>query len=453
MSSNLRTRITVGIVIATLCVLGLTAANASGDRQGDGSLVGMFADASPLDKGSEVRAAGVKVGVVDSIKLRDGVAAVTLSIDKSILPVHADASLNIRPINLLGEHYVALDEGTDSAPLLTSGVVEVKQTSNSVTLQDLLDTFDDTSSTGLAGLVTTLGEGMSGSGSETAAAIERLSPAMASAQQLGTILDEQNALLTQIIDRVHPIAKSLADGRGKTLDALVSQTSQTLGTLAAEQGALGETVDQLPPTLDEVQVTLRQLSRVSGSAEPLLKSIRPVTDNLSAVSSELLAFAEAADPALHSLEPVLRKANQLLKNAAPVLKQARMAGPDLRGVAKGARSYGDELLDRNLYGLMQFVRKWALSTNNRDGLSHYFRGVFHVTPASLNSLLGADLIPKLPAGPEGKSQTTDKPGLKSLEDVVDDLLNGVLPTVPLPDLLGLTAGQEDTLLSQLLGGL
>ena len=35
---------------------------------------------------------------------------------------------------------------------------------------------------------------------------------------------------------------------------------------------------------------------------------------------------------------------------------------------------------------MDFVRKWALSTNGKDSLSHYFRGVVYLTPTALNSI-------------------------------------------------------------------
>lgn len=436
-----------------LAVTALAAATSDGEDDGNADLVGYFTDASPLDPGSEVRAAGVRVGTVESIELQDDVARVVFDVDRDLLPVHDDATMVIRPINVLGEAYVDLDEGTADASYLESGEIPVKQTRSSVTLGDVLNTFNSPTATGLAGLIEALGTGFEGNGAEVAAAVKKLAPSMISAEEVADILDGQLAALTRIVDRVHPVADALADGRGRTLDRLVGNTTTVLRRLSEQQEALGASLVELPSTLDTVVVTLNHLSDVSESGAPLVRSLRPVTDNLTDVTSELVAFANSANPALEQLIPLVEDAGELLDEARPIATELRGSGEHLKRATGGLRPIADEVLDKNLFSLMEFVRKWALSTNDRDGLGHYFRGVFHVTPASLNSLLGMDAIPSPPTDDPDDGPPTEQPP-PGIDDTIDDLLNGVLPNRRdgLNGALGLNHSQELDLLDQLVGG-
>lgn len=435
------------LVAASACAtVGLAVAGPG--KPAETTVVGLFADASPLDPGSEIRAAGVKVGNVRDIALDHGQARVTFTIDPSVLPLHRDAKMVIRPVNLLGEHYVDLDAGTPSQPYLGSAVVPVQQTSSSVELQDVLNTLDDPTSTALASLITTLGEGMQDSGAEAADAIKALAPAMNNTKELGDLLGQQNTVLTQLLDRVQPVAGALASGDGAALGNLVDSTERTLSTVAANQQALDQTLVQLPATVTSARQTLAELAGVADTTTPVLASVRPVTDNLAQISTELQQLADAADPALASLQPVLQRADALLDQAAPVVAQLRASGPGLAATAKSLHPLGDQLLDSHLGDLMDFVRKWSLSTNGRDALSHYFRGVVHVTPDTLKDLVTA--VPGV-AGPSAPGPSQASPGLPQ----------PLLPTLGLPgtansdpgSATGLTQQQEQGLLGQLLGGL
>lgn len=428
---------------AITAVLAMTAAGfAVNDlrRGSDGTLAAIFADASPLVSGSELRASGVKVGNVDTIELEGGKARVTFSVDDGVLPVHRDARMLIRPVNLLGENYVELDAGTPSKPHLESDTIPLAQTSSQVTLQDVIDTFHDPTAAAMAMIVTEMGEGVAGSGRNTAAMIKGVAPVMQDAERLAKLIDSQNSTLLQLLDRVHPVAQALAADNGKALDRVVVSTERMLSSVAANKQALDETVKALPAVLASARRTLTKLAGAAGKATPTLAAVRPMTGDLKEISGELLRFADAADPALASLRPVLRRAQALLDRAGPVVDLLRQAGPDLRGTAKNARRLGDQLLDRSLGDLMAFVRKWSLSTNGRDGLSHYFRGVFHVTPNTLKDLAGAVTGGPLPDTPMPKLPKVPVPKTPSLD-------------LPDPDsVTGLSEQQEHSMLSQLLGG-
>jgi phospholipid/cholesterol/gamma-HCH transport system substrate-binding protein len=427
-------RFGVLLVVAVALVGSAASMTLSASKPDQQTVVAMMRDAGSLEAGSTVRASGVEVGSVRSIGLQNGEARVEMSVASNVLPLHRDASVRLRPVNLLGEHYVDLSVGSPSQPFMNDPVIPVSRTGSAPELQDLINTFDDPTATGLAALVTSAGEGMQGNGDQTAAAIRALAPSMNRLGRLGSLLGDQNGALNQLLERVQPVSNALADDRGRSLNRLVGSTDKTLSTLRDNRQALDQTVAQLPATLVSARQTLARLGGVTDSATPALASIRPVTGNLSQITGELQRFADAADPAIASLPPVLQRADELLGQAAPVVNQLRQAGGSLAGTAKGVRPIGETVLDEHLGDLMNFVRKWALSTNGRDALGNYFRGVVHVTPKTLMDL-AQSLPPKLggqPAPPAGTSARPGPPG--------PDSLTGLSPT------------QEHGLLGQLLGG-
>lgn len=414
----------------------------------------MMANAGPVEIGSDVRSAGVLVGSVKDLELIDNTRVkMTLEVDEGILPVHQDATVTVRPVNLLGEDYVDLDTGSADRPFLEKNVIPESQSSVAPTLQGVLDTFQAPTAASLAAVLTTLGEGLHGNGGKTARTIKELVGAMGQAEELGGLLSAQNRELADLIQTADPVAAVVAQGGGATLERLVAKTTMILGALADQQVALRTTLERLPSTLSSARATLTHLNGVATGARPVLKDLAPITSDLDQVTDELERFSVAADPAVASLVPVLDKADELLDQAAPIVARLKNAGPDVASAAENLNPVGRELLDKNLYGVMEFVRKWALSTNGRDALGHYFRGVLYISPAQLESI-AQSLIPTginlgVPAqdGNGGKTRGgNDLTGVGDTLEQLDDTING------LTDALGLTKNQEAGLLGSLLGG-
>src|SRR5436309_8933722 len=110
-------------------------------------LKAVFTSQTQLHIPSEVRTAGVKVGEavsVERIKSQspsNDVAVVTMDIENNGLPIHANATVNIRPrIFLEGNFYVDLRPGTPNAPLLASGsTLPAPQSSGPVQIDRVLN--------------------------------------------------------------------------------------------------------------------------------------------------------------------------------------------------------------------------------------------------------------------------------------------------------------------------
>jgi phospholipid/cholesterol/gamma-HCH transport system substrate-binding protein len=368
----------------------------------------------------------------------------------------------VRPVTLLGERYVDLQRGTPSAPVLRPGeVMTTAHTGQATDLDQVLNALDDPTGTALAALVTTLGEGVQGNGSNVAAALKALAPAMTDTSELARVLDQQNAAITGVLQSLDPVASALAADKGQTLHALVTSSDGLLGTTAANATALNQVLTELPGTLRTATSTLADLTGTANAAMPALAAIRPVTDNLSAISTELEQFASAANPALASAQPVLDKADQLLAQAQPVVDELQAAGPALRSVAGSATQLVDRL-SGNLDNVFNFLKYWALTTNGYDGLSHYFRAAIIVTPMSatgtipgLGGNLGVGGTQPSSAPPATSAPATPTPPNLSqgLSNLLGGLTGGLLSPTKGPDggVTGLTKTQEQQGLLSLLG--
>lgn len=441
-----------GVVAAAGIVGGVASHASSPDR----TVVAQFADASPLVAGNDVNLNGVKVGTVTGLKVVDGHADVSFTVDPQALPLHEDARVEIRPVSLLGERYLELDRGTPSSPALPPGQqIPLSHTGQNTDLDQVLDIFNHQTGDALAALVTVLGQGLQGNGANVNATIKALAPAMTDTNRLVKILDQQNATLNNLVDNVDPVAKELASGNGQEMNALVGSTNRLLTTTAVHQQALDSLLAQLPSTLRSADVTLADLAGTANAAIPTLKNIRPTTDNLTAISQEIDQFSAAANPALARTRPVLARAQALIDQARPVAADLLRAGPSLQSDSASLKPLVADLTG-NINHVMNFIRGWALATNGADGLSHYFRAMAIVTPDIATGLVAGGHSAK-PAGSSAKPPVP-KTGI-SLPSVTSPgsggkPLSGILPSKPGPGggVTGLTPKQEGGALQFLLGG-
>ncbi len=128
--------------IAALFVLALQVGNAGTTfkRSDTYRVYAEFDNIGGLKESAPVKSAGVVVGRVDDIQF-DGkkfVARVVMKIDKRY-PFPKDTSVSILTAGLLGEQYLGLEAGGDSAPLKDGDTLKLTQ--SAVVLEKLLGQF------------------------------------------------------------------------------------------------------------------------------------------------------------------------------------------------------------------------------------------------------------------------------------------------------------------------
>lgn len=448
-------RKTKGRLVASLAGLLVVALAAGGaaifSRSSEDTVMvhAIFADAQSLVPGNVVKVRGIEVGKISAMSVRNRHADVEMTLDPSVWPLHQDASATIRPVSLLGEQYVDLNPGSANKSWMndSDNAIPASRTRSAVGIDQVLNSLDHPTSAALAALVTTLGEGVGGQGDKVDGAIKALRPAMSNTRKLGSVLDEQDAVLGHLLDTVQPVAKSVASGSGDRLEALVDSSQRMLSDIRSQRVSLNSAVRQLPQTLQTARETLAHLGGVADAGTPALRDIRPVTNNLPAVTRELDGFANSAGPALASLPSVLDRVNSLLNQTAPAVRNLRPGAAALRGDARNAHPLVDSISGQ-ISTTLDVLKFWALSTNEKDGVSNYFRGFIADSPQSLLQVPGTGLGPRDPAparpAPGPGKLTPVNPGHPA-EPVGPSQPDG-------PGGTGLSPQQEQSLVGQLLGG-
>ncbi|MDE0776406.1 MlaD family protein [Nocardioides sp.] len=416
----------VGVVVLVMIATMATTSASDTGRSGESiTLYAESADAGALIKGNDVRMYGVKIGVIGDLEVvRNDTAKMTLELTTAQTPIHTDATLRVRPVSLLGERYLELDPGSADAPRAEDGFTfPAEQVSRSVDLDEVLDTVDDPTGTALSALVQTLGDGIAGNGDNTAEAISAMGPSMKQANELVTLLSGQTATLQQLIDALDPVVAAVGTKDGGSVDSLIDSADRLLSATSGQEAALRATLEELPSTLVTAQKTLARLSGLADEATPALKSARPFTDDLDQIADEAIDFTDAASPAIATLKPVLAKGRDLVEQATPLVAQLNSSRQAMAADAANGSRFLNDLSD-HLGGLLDFITFWSLTTNGKDGLSHYFRVQVIVDGDTVTSLIP----PVLNDEPEAPL-----PGLPDLNlpDLLPDLN---LPDLNLPDL-------------------
>jgi len=306
----------------------------------------VFTNATTLKQGSPVRIAGVNVGKVLSVEPAGNAAEVTFSVDSEGQPVHADATVEIRPrLFLEGNFFLDLHPGSASAPELPDGgTIPITQTSRAVQLDEILTALQEPARGDLAQVLHGFGNALtheptpaedatqdpSVRGKTAAEAINQSfryggRAGRSTAQVSEALLGTRPHDLSELIAATANVSGTLLS-REQQLKDLVTSFNRTAGALASVSGKLSETIRRLAPTLEVAQPSLRELS----DALPPLR-----------------AFAIALRPSLRPLPGTIRAATPWLDQARLLLRRRELGGiarklavaaPNLAGAVRGSRS-------------------------------------------------------------------------------------------------------------------
>lgn len=242
-----------------------------------------FASVSGLRTGDDVRAAGVKVGRVQHVGLRDNSRARVRFVLSEDQTIYDTTRMVVRYQNLLGQRYLALQPGaTQGERLPNHSVVPITRTDPGFDLTSLLNGFEPLFAT--------------------------LEP------------DQINTLASSII--------SVMQGEGGTINSLLSETATLTEHLADKDEVLGQVLDNLTPVMtnlaahgDEFDATVRELqslmTKLAGERKSIGSSIDAVGELTKATSS---LVAEARPDLAEDVSSLNKVAALLAKDRAQVAK-------------------------------------------------------------------------------------------------------------------------------------
>ena len=276
-------------------------------------------------QGQTVNIAGVEVGEIASVKLRDGKAIIGMRIQPKYATIYKDASVLLRPKTGLKDMVAEITPGTKDAGRLHEGdVIPISQTLPDVNLDEILATLDADTRDYLQLLLNDGAQGIGGKrkGRELAQAIRQIEPTAKYAREINEGLALRRRNLARVVHNFSLLTDEL--GRRDTqLGNFVQYNNAVFATLADQDASLRQILEKLPGALDATQVSLAKVTTFAGVLGPTLEDLRPA--------------ARALGPSLKETRPFLRESTPIIKNeirpftraALPTVTQLRPAMRDL----------------------------------------------------------------------------------------------------------------------------
>jgi phospholipid/cholesterol/gamma-HCH transport system substrate-binding protein len=303
-----------------------------------------FATAVNIYPTSPVRIAGVDVGKVSAVS-RDGrTGLVSMEIESRGLPIHADATLKIRPrLFLEGNWFIDLQPGSPSARTLSSGAtIPVTQTSDPVQLDQVLDALNTDTRANLQNFLAGYGDALTrkptaAEDAEQDPDVRGLNAAQAlnKAYHRGPAALRGSAIVNQAVTGVEPHDLSqLIASIGKVTAALnvhEQDLSELIGNFNTFFHSFATQASSLTATVALLPSSLRNIDRAFASLDAAFPSIR--------------SFATAIIPGVKQTPATIEAALPWIEQV-----QASLAPSELGGVAKGlvvatpslARLFGEQ---------------------------------------------------------------------------------------------------------------
>ena len=238
-----------------------------------------FTDATGVNKGDDIRVAGVRVGTVGDVEIIDRTRAlITFSVDEGTA-VNGGTNAAIRYRNLVGQRYISLtQEVGDTARLPAGSTIPVSRTKPALDLTVLFNGFKPL--------------------------FQALSP------------EDVNQLSYELIQ--------VFQGEGGTLEGLLAHTASVTSTLADRDEVIGELIDNLSLVLDHVADRDKQLTRLIRSFRTLVGGLKKdrnaifgSLEEVSALSVETASLVDGIrEPFVKDIKELRAVAGNIDKNKA-----------------------------------------------------------------------------------------------------------------------------------------
>ena len=220
----------VAFIVITLLATTVLANTIRNSSSIDGTpYEAVFSDVTSLNKGDEVRMAGVRIGQVTDIKVSGSEqATVSLAVDREV-KLASSVTAAIRFRNLIGQRYVSLDQGSggQGTTLPAGSKIALENTEPALDLTALFNGFRPL--------------------------FRLLSP------------EDINRLSYQII--------KVFQGEGSTVEGLVSSTASLTQTIASRDEVIGDVITNLNTLLTTMNGRTTEIKTIISSLQDLVSGL------------------------------------------------------------------------------------------------------------------------------------------------------------------------------------
>lgn len=242
------------LVIAIVATVLISATIRPFGASGQTEYSAVFTSASRLEKGDQVRVAGVVVGRVSEVEVDDDArAVVTFTVDED-LDLTEGTRAQIRYLDLLGDRYLALLEGEGRA-LEAGATLPVERTSPALDLNDLFNGFkplfvalspEDVNKLSYEIIATLQGEGPT------------VNELLRHTARLTSTIADRDVVIGRVVKNLNQVLGTLDSGETE-LNQLVSQLTSFMTGLARDRVAIGDSIAAIDRMADETSSLLQDV--------------------------------------------------------------------------------------------------------------------------------------------------------------------------------------------------
>jgi phospholipid/cholesterol/gamma-HCH transport system substrate-binding protein len=295
-------------------------------------------------QGQTVNIAGVKVGEITKVDLKDGKAVITMSIKRKYTPIYKDATALLRPKTGLNDMLVELTPGSRTAGKLDpSEPIPIDQTLPNVNADEILAALDGDTRDYLRLLIAGAGEGLEGNSQKLSADFKRFSPTGRDILRITKKLAERRENIRRSIHNFSLLSQALGN-KDKELSRLVDSSNAVFRAFANQDQRLRETLSLLPDTLQATNVGLAKANRLGKTLGPTLGALRPGARALGPSLRATRPFVTKTTPVIRDqLRPFARDALPTVKLLRPAARDIARATPNLVTAFKVVNELFNEL--------------------------------------------------------------------------------------------------------------
>lgn len=232
----------------------------------------LFTNVSGLKSGNFVRIAGVEVGKVGDLSLHhDGTVTVGFAVDKGVRLTEGTRAV-VRYENLIGDRYLALEEGPGPPHRLAPGAtIPLARTAPALDIDALIGGFrplfralDPDQVNALSGQLLRIFQGQGGTLASVLSQTSLLTSTLAGRSELiGQLITNLNTVLHTFAARDREFSDGL-DKLAQLVDGLAKRKDDISTGLAYINAAAGSVTDLLVQTRQPIKDVVRETDRMAG---------------------------------------------------------------------------------------------------------------------------------------------------------------------------------------------
>ena len=352
-------------------------------------LKGEFSSAQAVvpGQGQTVNVAGVQVGDISKVEVKDGRAVVTMEIDpEQEQDVYSNATMLLRPKTGLLDMTIQLDPGSPEggAKELKSGdTIPIGQTLPNVNVDEFLATLDTDTRNYLNSLIGNGAEGIGNQPATLAATFKRFEPLSRDVEAITSKLKERRRNIARVIHNFQRVSTSIA-AKDTELASLVDSSNAVFQSLAAQEANLRRSIAELPGVLENTRSTLAKTDTFANELGPTLNGLRPTARILAPTLREVRPFVREATPIIRDeLRPFTRDALPTIRALQPAMRNLSALSPELTDTLRIV-NYALNELAYNPPGAEEGFLFWFAWTN------HVGASIF--TPQDASSIIRRGLV-------------------------------------------------------------